>query len=84
MPRFKSLRQAQRFLSAHALISAHFRPRRHRMTASRYRATRAKAFKSWTQETCTQSVGLIAYALVRSLSLPSTVNVTMPSATRTA
>jgi len=57
MQRFKSMRQAQRFLSAHAFISGHFRPRRHHMTASRYRAARARAFKTWTQETCDQSVG---------------------------
>jgi putative transposase len=56
MQRFKSMRQAQRFLSAHALVSGHFRPRRHLMTARRYRAERAKAFKTWTQETCAQSV----------------------------
>ncbi|QKE93215.1 IS6 family transposase (plasmid) [Lichenicola cladoniae] len=49
MQRFKSMRQAQRFLSAHAFISGHFRPRRHLMTAGRYRAVRAKAFKIWTQ-----------------------------------
>ena len=56
MQRFKSVRQAQRFLSAHAFISGHFRLRRHRMTASRYRARRAKAFNTWTQETCARSV----------------------------
>src|SRR6516162_4332983 len=33
MQRFKSARQAQRFLSAHSFIYGHFRPRRHRMTA---------------------------------------------------
>ncbi|NPD70012.1 IS6 family transposase (plasmid) [Lichenicola cladoniae] len=57
MQRFKSMRQAQRFLSAHAFISGHFRPRRHLMTAGRYRAVRAKAFEIWTQETCAQSTG---------------------------
>jgi putative transposase len=57
MQRFKSMRQAQRFLSAHAFISGHFRPLRHRMTASPYRAMRARAFKSWTQVTGARSVG---------------------------
>ena len=57
MQRFKSTRQAQRFLSAHAFISGHFRPRRYRMTAGRYRVLRAKAFKMWTQETCARSAG---------------------------
>ena len=57
MQRFKSTRQAQRFLFAHALISGHFRPRRHRMTASHYRSVRAYAFKIWAQQTCAKSVG---------------------------
>jgi len=57
MQRFKSMRQAQRFLAAHAFISGHFRPQRHLMTASRSRAVRAKIFKIWTQETCARSNG---------------------------
>jgi len=55
MQRFKSTHQAQRFLSAHAFISGHFRPRRHLMTASRYRAMRERALKSWTQVTCART-----------------------------
>src|SRR5918997_6828233 len=54
MQRFKSPEQAQRFLSAHAMISGHFRPRRHLMTAAQYRRARAKAFRVWRQETCAQ------------------------------
>jgi putative transposase len=54
MQRFKSPRQAQRFLSAHSFIYGHFRPRRHRMTASSYRLARATAFEVWTEETCAQ------------------------------
>jgi putative transposase len=54
MQRFKSTRQAQRFLSAHAMIYGHFRPRRHLMTAGEYRRARAKAFRVWRQETCAQ------------------------------
>jgi putative transposase len=54
MQRFKSSRQAQGFLSAHAFIHGHFHPRRHLMNASEYRVARAKAFKIWTQETCTK------------------------------
>ena len=34
MKRFKSLRHAQRFLSAFSGISAHFRPRRHQLSAT--------------------------------------------------
>jgi putative transposase len=51
MQRFKSSRQAQGFLSAHAFIHSHFHPRRHRMKASEYRLARARAFEIWTQET---------------------------------
>jgi hypothetical protein len=36
MQRFKSPEQAQRFLSAHAIIYGHFRPRRHLMAAHQY------------------------------------------------
>jgi hypothetical protein len=46
MQRFKSPRQAQRFLSAHAFIYGHFRPRRHLTTAGRYRAVRSAAFRN--------------------------------------
>jgi putative transposase len=52
MQRFKSPRQAQRFLSSHAMIHGHFRPRRHLMTAARYRCARDEAFRVWRQETC--------------------------------
>ena len=54
MQRFKSAGQAQRFLSAHAMIHGHFRPRRHLMTADRYRRARAEAFRVWRRETCVQ------------------------------
>jgi putative transposase len=53
--RFKSARQAQRFLSAHAFIHGHFHPRRHLTTARRYRAARSAAFRVWDQETCVQT-----------------------------
>ncbi len=55
MQRFKSPKQAQRFLSAHAMIYGHFRPRRHLMTADAYRRARAKAFRVWREETCAQA-----------------------------
>jgi putative transposase len=54
MQRFKSPEQAQRFLSAHAMIYGHFHPRRHLMTANQYRRSRDKAFRIWQQETCAQ------------------------------
>jgi putative transposase len=55
MQRFKSPDQAQRFLSSHAMIHGHFRPRRHLMTAARYRCARAEAFRVRRQETCVQT-----------------------------
>ncbi|MBL6082250.1 IS6 family transposase [Belnapia sp. T18] len=54
MQRFKSPEQAQRFLSAHAMIYGHFRPRRHLTAAEQYRRSRRKAFQTWRQETCAQ------------------------------
>ena len=55
MQRFKSPDQAQRFLSSHAMIYGHFRPRRHLMTAARYRRARAEAFRAWREETCART-----------------------------
>ncbi len=55
MQRFKSPEQAQRFLSAHAMIYGHFHPRRHLMMATQHRRARAKAFRIWRQETCVQA-----------------------------
>ena len=54
MQRFKSPEQAQRFLSSHAMIYGHFRPRRHLMTAAQYRRARTEAFRVWRQGTCVQ------------------------------
>jgi putative transposase len=55
MQRFKSVRHAQHFLSAHAMIYGHFHPRRHRIKARAYRAVRATAFRVWREETCAQT-----------------------------
>ena len=52
MQQLKSSDQAQRFLCAHGIIYANFRPRRHLMTAHDYRRSRDKAFRIWQQETC--------------------------------
>lgn len=51
MQRFKSPRQAQRFLSAHGPIRQHFHPCRHRLSAAEYRQTRARAFDTWAEIT---------------------------------
>jgi putative transposase len=55
MQRFKSPEQAQEFLSAHSFIYGHFRPRRHRLTATTYHAIRTQAFNVWHQATCVQN-----------------------------
>jgi len=47
MRRFKSPGHAQRFLAAYGPIAAHFRPRRHRLTAAAYRAARTERFATW-------------------------------------
>ena len=55
MQRFKSPAQAQRFLSAHAMIYGHFRPRWHLMSAAQHRGACATAFRIWREETCVQN-----------------------------
>jgi putative transposase len=55
MQRFKSSRQAQDFLSAHAFIYGHFRPGRHQLAACVYREIRSDAFNAWLEETCAQA-----------------------------
>ena len=47
MKRFKSVRHAQRFLSAFSGISAHFRPRRHLLSAPGWRTEMADRFAVW-------------------------------------
>ncbi len=47
MKRFKSPGQAQRFLSAHDQIANLFHLRRDHLSASEYRAARARAFDTW-------------------------------------
>jgi putative transposase len=44
MQRFRSARQAQRFLSVHSRIHSHFQLRRHLISAAAYRSLRATAF----------------------------------------
>jgi putative transposase len=54
MQRFKSAGHAQRFLSAFGPIFQHFRPRRHRLSASEYRVEMSKRFESWVEITGTK------------------------------
>jgi putative transposase len=51
MRKFKSAKQAQRFLSAFGLIAGHFQPRRHRFKASEYRALMQGRFQVWSEVT---------------------------------
>ena len=48
MGRFKSPRQAQRFLAAHDQINIVFCPRRYQLSAVSYRHARSDAFDLWT------------------------------------
>jgi putative transposase len=56
MQGFKSPGHAQRFLSAYGLIAQHFRPRRHRMSASEYRQTMRERCQVWGEITGTERV----------------------------
>jgi putative transposase len=47
MQGFKSSGHAQRFLSAYGPIAQHFRPRRHRVSASDYRQEMRRRFDTW-------------------------------------
>ena len=51
MKRFKSIRHAQRFLSAFSGISPHFRPRRHLLSAAHYRQVMTDRFAVWNEIT---------------------------------
>jgi len=51
MRRFKSMGQAQRFLSVHGSINNLFRPGRHLLRAHHYRMFRARSFHVWNQVT---------------------------------
>jgi len=52
MRRFKSMKQAQRFLSVHGVVNNLFRLGRHLTRACHYRMFRTQAFSEWQQVTC--------------------------------
>jgi putative transposase len=52
MRRFKSMAQAQRFLSVHGITQNLFRVGRHLLRAANYRILRARAFVGWNAVTC--------------------------------
>ena len=51
MKRFRTPGGAQRFLAVFSVISPHFRPRRHRLTAHDYRTEMADRFATWNDIT---------------------------------
>ena len=52
MRRFKSLGQAQRFLSIFEPTRDHFYPKQHQLTAHRYRQLSRQRFEDWREVTC--------------------------------
>ena len=51
MKRFKSPEHAQRFLEVHDIVAAHFRPKRHLLSAAQYQTERRNRFETWQQVT---------------------------------
>ena len=51
MKRSRTPGAAQRFLAVFSVISPHFRPRRHRLTADDYRTEMADRFATWNDIT---------------------------------
>jgi DDE domain len=81
MQRFKSPRQAQDFLSAHAIIYGHFRPRRHRLSAGRYRRALATALAGLaTGDMCPAGSMMPATSASSAPFVLRPVNLAMPSA----
>ncbi|EDX82753.1 hypothetical protein S7335_1056 [Synechococcus sp. PCC 7335] len=56
MGRFKSVGQAQRFLSAFEPIRGHFYPHQHKQTASDYRETMCRRIESWRSLTGSSAI----------------------------
>lgn len=56
MRKFKSARQAQRFVEVHGITASHFRPRRHLLSASDYGQLRRKRFWIWNEVTGTAAL----------------------------
>jgi putative transposase len=60
MKYFRSPRSAQKFLAVFSQISPHFRPRRHLMTATEYRAEMTTRFATWDHVTGTAGLPVAA------------------------
>jgi integrase len=62
------------------MIYGHFRPRRHLMAAAGHRRVRAKAFRTWRQETCVHQAAVMArFALRLPAHVFASVNLAMPA-----
>jgi hypothetical protein len=61
MRRFKSAKQAQRFLSAFGPISGYFQPRRHRLSASEYHAIVQDRFLEWNEGTGGKQAAYVSF-----------------------
>ncbi len=68
MKRCKSPGYAQRFLAAYRPIANHFRPRRHRLTATAYRRHRDRANATWREVTGVAAAGSTSCPKPRTLS----------------
>ena len=75
MKRFKSSRHAQRFLSAFSGISAHFRPRRHLLSATEWRTEMADRFTVWRQVTAPDAASNRQYLWIKIFYAASSVAV---------
>jgi putative transposase len=49
MKRFKSPEHAQRFIEVHDILAAHFRPKRHLLSAGHYQVERQRRFETWQE-----------------------------------
>ena len=57
MRKFKSVKQAQRFLNTHAAVYSLFNLGRHLVSAETYRYFRLRSFGSWKSATIVQKKG---------------------------
>jgi len=61
MKRFRTPGGAQRFLAVFSVISPHFRPRRHRLTADDYRTEMTRRFATWNALTRSSEAACTAH-----------------------
>jgi putative transposase len=59
MRRYKSLGQAQRFLTCHGIVNNLFRLGHHLMKDSHYRMFRERSFNEWTRARCVKNLAYV-------------------------